>query len=373
VSEAAGVALVLIGRERGMATALVGVVLAARTLPQVATGPFVGSLLDRTPRPELAVAIAAAIAGGSAALCVVGIGRWPLGVVVALVAGEALCEPALTGGLSGLATRGDAVTSVTSWDAVAYNVAGVGAPAVITVAVRAGGSGAATATIVVLAAIGAVLLPGAGLRAAPASTSPGGARRAWAAILHHRGLLSVTVATTCSTAAFGGLSIAAVALAEQRHHPSDDGGILVTVLAVGALVGSLVWTRVRPFTRPERSTVVIIALVGGAFAVTLAPHWCAALAGYFVAGVLDGPLLIATFTARSRYSDDDQRAAVYTIGASLKTAATAAGAILVGAAVRSRPSTAGIVTIVAIQAVAALVGAAILLVVSSARAASRTD
>jgi hypothetical protein len=239
--------------------------------------------------------------------------------------------------------------------------------------VGAGGTGAVTAVVVVLATVGATLLPRAGLRAAPLATPEHGARRAWRAIVHHRPLLAVTVATTCSMAAFGGLSIAAVALAEHLHRPSDDGGILVTVLAAGALVGSLIWTRVPPFVRPERSVVAIIVLLGGAFALTLLPNWYAALVGFFLAGVLDGPLLIATFAARSRYSDDDHRAAVYTIGASLKTAATAVGAILVGTAVRSRPSTAGVVTIVAMQAVAALVGAALVIGVSSGRAASRTN
>jgi predicted MFS family arabinose efflux permease len=367
------VALVLVGRERGLASGLIGVVLAARTLPHVVTGPVIGSLLDRTRRPEWAVGIVVAVAGGLSALAIAGIGRWPLGVVVVLAAGEALCEPALTGGLSGLATRGDRSVGVESWDAVAYNVAGVGAPAVITLALRAGGTGVATAVVVALASVGATLLPRAGLRGAPRGIPQRGARRAWHAIAHHRPLLAVTVITTCSTAAFGGLSIAAVALAEHRHRPSNDGGILVTGLAVGALVGSLIWTRLRPFLRPERAVVAIIVLLGGAFAMTLAPHWYAAIVGFFLAGVLDGPLLIATFAARSRYSDDDQRAAVYTIGASLKTAATAVGAILIGTAVRSRPSVAGVVTIVAMQAVAALVGAALVMGVSSARAVSGTS
>lgn len=373
MSEAASVALVLVGRERGLASALVGVVLAARTLPQIATGPFIGTLLDRSRRPHWAVGIAAAASGGLAALAITGIGRWPLGVVLALVALEALCEPALTGGLSGLATRGDVSAAVQSWDAVAYNVAGVGAPAAVTLALRSGGSGAAIAAVVALAAIGAALLPGSGLRAGPVVIRPQSARRAVAAILHHRPLLATSVATTCSMAAFGGLSIAAVALAEHLDRPSDDGGILVTVLAIGALAGSLIWTRARPFARPERSAVTIIALVGAAFSLALLPDWYAALAGFFVAGALDGPLLVATFAARSRYSGEAERATVYTIGASLKTAAMAVGAILVGAAVRSRPSAAGVITIVALQAVAALVGTALIAGVSSARAMSSTD
>jgi hypothetical protein len=373
VSEAASVALVLVGRDRGLASGLVGVVLAARTLPQIATGPFIGTLLDRSRRPHCAVGVAAAVAGVLAGLAVAGIGRWPLGVVIALVAAEALCEPALAGGLSGLATRGEHSAATESWDAVAYMVAGVGAPAAVTLALRGGGSGAATAAVVAMAAIGAALLPSAGLRASPVTIHRQRARRALTAIVRNRPLLATTVATTCSMAAFGGLSIAAVALAEHLGRPSDDGGILVTVLAIGALAGSLMWTRARPFARPEQSALVIIALVGAAFALSLVPYWYAALIGFFLAGALDGPLLVATFAARTRFSGDEERATVYTIGASVKTAAMAVGAILVGTAVRSRPSTAGVVTIVALQAVAALVGTAFVVAVSSVRATSSMD
>ena len=69
VSEAASVALVLIGRDRRHGQR-VGRRRARRRerCPRVATGPFIGSLLDRSRRPELAVGVAAAIAGGSAAL-----------------------------------------------------------------------------------------------------------------------------------------------------------------------------------------------------------------------------------------------------------------------------------------------------------------
>jgi hypothetical protein len=123
-------------------------------------------------------------------------------------------------------------------------------------------------------------------------------------------------------------------------------------MALGALGGSLAWTRLPPPARPMRTAAVSVAVVGAAFATSAFAGWYGCLAAFVVAGVADAPLLVSTFATRNRRSPASVRASVYTVSASLKIAATSLGAVAAGLLVGWRAGLSGPLTLAVIQAVA---------------------
>ena len=162
----------------------------------------------------------------------------------------------------------------------------------------------------------------------------------------------MTVLTTISMSAFGGLALVAVDLAEHHGRDSAAASRLVLAMAVGAVVGSLVWTRFAPPRRPLRSALVSVAIVGLAFGTCAVASWWVCMGAFLVAGAADAPLLVATFAVRNRRSPAHLRASVYTLSASLKIAATSVGAVAIGVLVDVRDGLSGALTLAALQFVA---------------------
>jgi hypothetical protein len=70
----------------------------------------------------------------------------------------------------------------------------------------------------------------------------------------------------------------------------------------------------------------------------------------------DGPVLVGTYRARAEGSPPGLRASVFTVGASMKLAASSGGALVAGLALADRASTVGLVGIGAVSMVAAALG-----------------
>lgn len=145
-------------------------------------------------------------------------------------------------------------------------------------------------------------------------------------------LRGITAATSLAFVGVGGLAPAAVLLADERGYPGG-GGVLLTVLAAGALAGALLAARRAPGLSDVRLAAVClvgtgVALLGAAAA---GPYpLCVAL--FALAGLCDGPLLAATLRIRADHAPPAMRTQVFTLGAGLKTTAGAAGAALTAAA-----------------------------------------
>ncbi|MFW6723168.1 MFS transporter [Streptomyces sp. MAR4 CNY-716] len=145
-------------------------------------------------------------------------------------------------------------------------------------------------------------------------------------------LRGITAATSLAFVGVGGLAPAAVLLADERGYPGG-GGVLLTVLAAGALAGALLAARRAPGLSDVRLAAVClvgtgVALLGAAAA---GPYpLCVAL--FALAGLCDGPLLAATLRIRADHAPPAVRTQVFTLGAGLKTTAGAAGAALTAAA-----------------------------------------
>jgi len=88
-----------------------------------------------------------------------------------------------------------------------------------------------------------------------------------------------------------------------------------------------------------------LTATGIIFAVLGVIPWAWILVGAFLAGLLDAPLLIGTFAARSQYSPRHLHATVFTIAASAKLGAMSLGAALGGLLLSDRATSAGFVAI----------------------------
>lgn len=359
-SEGLGLALVLTVTQRGGSAAFAGLLLALTTLPQIVTGPLGGALLDRAAQPGMVLALAAGVTAVATAGLAVTDAAGLTAVLAALVV--ACTDPLLTGGLSATFTRWADATGRThemsAWDGVAYNVAGVAGPLFVTVlAVTAGGDAAlwVLATIVVPTA----LFVAGGPQPGPVGDTEG--RRisaALRAIWRDRPLRGVTIASTLEMAALGGLAIGMVAAAGIHGRAAEAAGTVLTVRAVAALIGSFVLTRAGHAIAPSRLVLVSIALSGGGFvAMGLVPWWSLVVVIGAGVGLADGPVLVGTYRARASGSPAALRASVFTVAASLKLAASSAGALVAGLAIGERSTTFGLVAIGAVSLVASALGA----------------
>ncbi len=247
---------------------------------------------------------------------------------------------------------------VFAWDSLAYNVAGLGGPAAVTlVAVVSSPAWALTAIGVACAA---VALTSLGLTTSGAPTPPAALRPTLAAaarlVADVAALRAVTLATTIAFAALGALSFAFVAATTATGRPAADAGIVLTVSAVGGLVGSLVMTRRRSPRRPAITVLVSLGILAALLLAMAAAGWTVLLLGAFGMGVVDGPLLVGLFATRTISSPPTLRATVFTLGASAKLGAAAIGALVAGQVLDGRSTSAGLAVVGLVHAVAAAAG-----------------
>lgn len=356
VAEGTAITLVLLGDDRELGHAALGVLVASWTLPQMLTAPLIGSWADRSAHPARLLACLVAVGGLGIGAVGAGLGAVPIALLAIAAALISLAEPAIMGALSGIATRSAPPSSrFEAWDAVSYGAAGIVAQVVVATSAAFGDPMTTLVVLVVLAALAAGLVASLPLRAASIEHPDGpraGARAAMRVAFVDRDLRSMTVLTTVSMSAFGGLALVAVDLAEHAGREAGAASRLILAMAVGAVVGSLAWTRFAPPERPLRTAVCSVTTVGLAFATCAFGNWWVCLGAFLVAGVADAPLLVATFTTRNRRSPDHLRASVYTVSASLKIAATSVGAVAVGLLVGARSGVSGPLTLTALQLIA---------------------
>ncbi|MHA4814787.1 MFS transporter [Streptomyces aculeolatus] len=340
------VSVTLLALHRTGSAAQGAAVLAAWMAPHAVAAPLTGALAARARGAGAAFHVAAlAVFAAAIAGVALTLGRAPVPVVLAVAALGGCCGPMVTGGLSsvlaGLVPDTGARARAYALDAATYNAAGIAAPAAVTTTAGVWGAGPAMATLAASAAGAAGLattlrVPRPAGEARPRSRTPsplrrelvGGLRALW----QIPALRGITAATSLAFVGVGGLAPAAVLLADERGYPGG-GGVLLTVLAAGALAGALLAARRAPGLSDVRLAAVClvgtgVALLGAAAA---GPYpLCVAL--FALAGLCDGPLLAATLRIRADHAPPAMRTQVFTLGAGLKTTAGAAGAALTAAA-----------------------------------------
>lgn len=362
--EGVALALVLWCTARGR-PGLAGVLIAATTLPQLVTGPVVGRALDRAARPAvLAASAAAASAAACLGLVLANLHPAP-SISAALVL--SITTPVLTGGLSSLIMGwSDDHTSLAAWDSTGYNVAGLAAPILVTAAAAWHPSTAIAALGAATLAVAAVLAPGGpratGVPVRPVSheAPPPRIRDAIHALVSSRPLRAVTLATTLLSAGLGGLELALASALAGRELPTERIGVLATVVAIGALAGSIALTRRRPTTDPARSTLLAVGASAGIVLALAASPWWAMIALAAALGLADAPLLVGTYRTRTEHSPPTTRAGVFTVAASAKLGAGALGALAIAAVTAGGPTDVGLVLVGAVGLAGATAGTLLL-------------
>jgi len=356
------VALLLLAADRTGSVAIGGTLVATLLVPHVVAAPLVGTLVDRSPRPEAVLAGAVALFAAGLAVPVVLLGNGPLWPSFLALAGAGCCGPAITGGLTshlaalvGPRQQGRAF----GLDSLFYNLASMAGPAVVGLGAAALGSGPATVMLAAAAALGA--LGTATQRRPPvdqgrATTSRrsllGGAR----AIVANPQLRALTLTTTLGQIGPGGLAVVATVLATSVHRPAISG-LLLSTSAVGSLLGSLLWTwRPLPAQRAPAVTAWTMIGAGAPLAAAAATDSLPLVTALFgLSGFFVGPFAAALFLARNLLAPESLRAQVFTLGAGLKVGASALGAGLLGLATHL-PVSVGLVLVAASPMLAGTLG-----------------
>jgi MFS family permease len=339
--EMSGPALLLLGLAVTGRPSTGSALLASVTIAGAAGGPVFGTLLDHSRRPDRVLAgTLAAYALGIVAVQAA-VGQLPIPAVMAIALTAGLFNPSVAGGWTAQLPRivtGHELARGSALDALTYNAAGLAGPALA--AVIAAGLGARIA-VLTAAALVAVAVPSACSLSryppapghVPAPRRPMAARQVtagFAAIVTRRPLLRATVTSVVSYAGIGMLLVCCPVLGAQRLGGPARGALLISAMAVAALIANAIQARRPGRGQPDiwvfASTLVIGASMAAA---AIAAGWLT-LAAVALAGAGEGPQLTALLAVRHRETPASLRGQVYTTAASLKIAGMAAGTALAG-------------------------------------------
>jgi MFS family permease len=326
------VALAVLAVQEADSVALGGLLMAALLAPSVLLAPLVGVALDRSRAPRLLVAGGAALSGAMLATAgLLGVLPPALVLLALLVAG--CCSPVFMGGLSGFVAEvvpGEQRAFAT--DALSYNIAGVGGPAIAALLVTLANARGAVESLAALAVLGAVALVFLPLPARPQPESRGSVLgdigRGTRYLVAHRPLAVATLSGTLTQIGSGGLAVVALALGVERAGSLDAAGWIVTAFSVGGLAGALLtaWRPIRRFDAPALMLGSFLGTGLGTLAAALLPGYPATLLAMGVAGLFVAPGVAAMLLIRQRESPPEVRSQIFTVGAGLRVSAAAIGA-----------------------------------------------
>lgn len=364
--EMSGPALMLAGFALVGSTTEASSLLAGVTVSAAVGGPVLGALLDRTRRPGRLLAVALVLYAAGLGAILLGLGRLPFALTLAIAAVTGLLGPALSGGWTAQLPRvvpGDRLPRANTLDAMTFGVAGLAGPALAGGVAEALGAPAAvvvSAALIALALPAALSLPVRPARVTgPRPASVTGALAAGLRVITGRPALArATLTSVVSCIAQGMLAACVPVLGEHVLGGAGRGAVLLSCAAVSALAADAVLARFPHAVAPD--TIVRAGALLQAAALVLAAWGQPAVlvVAALVLGVGEGPQLAALFAVRHREAPEHLRGQVFTTGASLKITGFALGAAAGGPAVTwSLPGALAVAAGVAVLAVPA--GAAI--------------
>lgn len=313
-----------------------GLLVAASLAPSIIVAPLAGAALDRARRPRrLILASALVTAAAFAVTALIGVVPVVLAAVALIAAG--CFTPFFMGGLSSVV--GEIVEDerrAYALDALSYNVAGVGGPALASLLIAVADARVAMIALAVAAAISAVAAFAVHLTARSRSEHPAGLAgeigRGLAYLVRHRPLAVITWSGTLTQLGQGALPVAAIALALQSGADPGEGTWIVTAFSIGALVGSIAATATSSTRFAPISVMLGGFLATGVFTLVLALHpgTVLTLAAAAAAGFASAPATAAMLLLRKQQSAAAVRSQVFTVGAGLRATAGAVGAAIAG-------------------------------------------
>ncbi|MCP2339452.1 MFS transporter [Actinomadura rupiterrae] len=307
---------------------------AALTVASAVGGPLLGTLMDRATRPGRLLALALAAYAAGLALVTALLGHLALAIAAALVTG--LLAPSLSGAWT--ARLADVLPEKHlarghSLDAATYNVAALAGPAAagLITGIDAYWAMAATIGMLVLAVPAALALPRQEPRAT-ATSFTADLRAGFSAIVRAPGLRRVTAASMVAFLGTGMLIVSCPPLGERHLGGAGHGGLLLSLLAAGAMATATISARWPPKRGPESVFALsALCIAVGLAMLAFAPNAAVLVVAAVLAGAGEGPQLAAVFDIRHREAPVRLRGQVFTTGASLKITAGAVGAALAGA------------------------------------------
>lgn len=341
VAEGTRVALALAAVQTLRDIAIGAALIAVFTAPSVLAAPLIGGTLDAVRSPRRAMLVAALVLAAALAVSAF-LGAVPLPVVfVALFLGG-FALPTFIGGLSSFVPDmmpGDSSRAY-AVDALSYNIAGVGGPALVAAAAALLSPTGALAALVVAALLGGLALQVMPANGHGASPHAGAVLRGIAAgsrhLATHAPLAQATLAGTINQIGAGATPVVAIALALERGGRAGDGGWLLTAFALGGIVGAALATTPAVARRigavPPRTTMALGVAGTGLFtlAAAVTPGLPLTVVAFVLAGLPIAPAVAAMLRIRQIESPEAVRAQVFTVGSGLRVAASALGAALVG-------------------------------------------
>ncbi|HEX6346995.1 MFS transporter [Umezawaea sp.] len=333
--EMVGLALVLFVLARTGSQVLAGAAVAAYTVPSIVSGPLLGAWLDRTRRPLIALAGNQFLLAATTAALLVAAGGAPSAVVLGLAFLAGITLPMTSGGFTSLLPRlATDLPRATAADALLFNAAALGGPALTGVLAAVVGGDGPVVVIGVLALVAGLCALGLGVPPHEAVEHPP-LRRAVRDGTRHLvttpPLRGATLATVLGHGAIGLLATALPVHVAALGHPGGAAGFVWAAMEVGCVVSLLSLRRHLPRWRPEQVVFATVAASGVALATwPLAPGFGVLLGLGVLVGLAQGPTLTSIITARQRYTPPTLLGQVSTTGASLKIGAFAVGAAVGG-------------------------------------------
>ena len=322
-------------------------IVAAVTAVAGIVGPLVGALMDRAEHPRRGYALAILALGACAAALAIGVGSWPIGVLMLIAGIAGLFHPMLTGAWSAQLRRvlpDIAPARAYAVDVGTYNIGDIVGPAIVGIAYvyDAQTPGAASLEIVVLLyVIAALVLPLVPIPRRSAADMPDEpqpllhAVRSLSVFWHSVSLRRSTIISTLAFVGIAGVVIGSPLIGQDLAGDAGVGALLLAVVAAGALLGSAVFAR-RPIRSRGPGTIVVIttlALGLAMAALAAVPTMALAFVAAAILGFLEAPQLTAVMQVRDRESPAHLRSLVFVAAASLKTGAFALGAVIAAALV----------------------------------------
>ncbi len=352
--EGARVSLVLLSLDVAGSAKLGGLLVAVLLAPHVIAAPLVGLAIDRGRRPRWILVLGILVFAASLLAVALVLGRAPVWLTVVLLLLGGCAGPTITGGLTSQLPNLVGIQRAPrafGFDSLLYNVASMAGPALAGITAAVISPRAAQTLLAGSAALGAALVAALPIASAPPHAVPSSAMAQDKSltdapagepdrptllsgakeILQQPTLRVVTMTSTLGQLGPGALAVVAALLGVSWHRPASSG-LLLTAVAAGSFLGSLLWTW-RPVAAHRPALVMAASMIGIGLPLAftaVAPSVritgpLFALSGFFI-----GPFGSALFTARTRYSRESVRTQVFTIGAGLKVAASALGAALIG-------------------------------------------
>jgi MFS family permease len=335
--EMSGQAILLLGIAASSAV-LGATLLACLTFSAAVGGPLLGAMLDRSPHPGRVLATALGVYAAGLAAIALSLGHIPhwSSWAVALVAGFFM--PAISGGWSSRLKSfiaDEHMTRASAIDATTFNIAGLAGPALAGLIAAWLGAGWAIAVLVSLLV---AALPMAWSLPKHHSQSPAhttsflwDVSAGFKVIVTNRQLLRVTLTSVISYLGIGVLWVVCPLIGKEVLGKAGYGGVLMSVLSVGALVTTVTYAKWPTKHSPDIvAFVTTLILAVAMFVLALADNLFVSLLAMLIAGIADGPQLAAIFAVRHREAPERSRSQVFTTGASLKITAAAIGALLAG-------------------------------------------